>query len=108
MAEINVERRPAGGRGPLIALVAVLVLAALAWALLGRGGSDPAPPPPAAADSVAAPADTVPLPPAAPIPADSAPAAAPAPGIVGDDTSGRVGEDSAPVGPAGEGRLGNP
>lgn len=111
MAEIHVERKPAGGRGPLLVLVAVLVVAALVWALFFRGGGEqptPAPAPdsavavPAADTTLAAPATTPPATPAEAAP----PAGEAAPPIVGDDTSGRTpAPDSA--GP-GEGRLGNP
>lgn len=111
MAEIPVERRPRG-RGPLLALLAVVALAALAWLLLSRrgGGGDPAPPP---ADTMVGAPDTLPVGPPPvqvpvdePLPVDTTDARLPAPGIVGDDTSGRVPPDTGP--PAPEGRLGNP
>lgn len=105
MAEIPVERKPRS-RGPLLALVLLLVLGAIAWILFARRGEPgmPAAPPP---DSLVEAPDTTPVsaePPPAPL--DTSGGRVPAPGIVGDDTSGRVPPDTAA--PAPEGRLGNP
>ena len=105
MAEINVERKRGGGRGPLLLVLLVLIAAAAVWWFMSRGKPQQPPPSlpidsaaPVAADTPAAPIT------APPVPVD--PAAVPEPGIVGDDTSGRTG-DTLPL-PQGDERLGNP